>query len=40
MARRGSPVESGTRSFIEPTVAKPGGCQVTWKPRRRAARAF
>ncbi len=36
IARRGSPVESGTRSFIEPTVAS----QVTSKPRRRAARAF
>ena len=47
MARMGSPVESGTRSFIEPTVARkaPGpakaqACQVTSKPRRRAARAF
>ena len=51
MARRGSPEESGTRSFIEPTVArkeprtckgayKTNGRQVTSKPRRRAARAF
>ena len=51
MARKGSPVESGTRSFIDVTVSRSAGkptpapseqakSQVSSKPSRRAARAF